>query len=126
MFYYTIIVVPIFSSLSPSTQHTPLPQAIPPIVGDHGTCVSVLIHFLHSTLHPHGYSVTTYWYFILSPVHPLPHTSVPSGNHQEAVCTHDSVSVLRVCLVCVLDSIVHRHVFFCHFIVHSFNLLFLK
>ena len=29
---YAITVVPIFPSVSPSTQHTPLPQAIPPLL----------------------------------------------------------------------------------------------
>ena len=61
----------------------------------------------------HGYSVTTYLYFLIpSPLHPLPHTLLPSGNHQNTLCIHDCVSVLRVCLICFLDLIVDRYVFF--------------
>ena len=64
---------------------------------------------------PHGYSVTTYLYFlILSPLHPFPHTLPSSANHQNALCIHDSVSVplfVSVCLVCFLDSIVESYVF---------------
>ena len=41
---------------------------------------------------------------------PIPPSPLPSGNHQNALCVHDSVSVL-VHLVCFLDSIVDRYVF---------------
>ena len=41
----------------------------------------------------------------------IPHTPLPSGNHQNALCIHDSVSVLLICLVCFLDSIVDRYIF---------------
>ena len=58
----------------------------------------------------HGYSVTTYLYFLIpSPLHPFSDTFLPSGNDQTPLCVHDSVSVL-VCLVCFLDSIVNRYV----------------
>ena len=57
----------------------------------------------------HGYSVTTSLYFLIpSPLHLLPRLPLSSGNHQN----HDSVSVLLVCLVCFLDSIVDRFIFF--------------
>ena len=60
----------------------------------------------------HGYSVTTYLYFLISsPLHPFPHNPLPSGNHQNALCIHDSVYVLLVCIVCFLDSIANRYVF---------------
>ena len=39
-------------------------------------------------------------------LHPL-----PSGNHQNTLCICDSVSVLLVCLVCFLNSVVDRYVF---------------
>ena len=54
------------------------------IVHVHGSCVWVLwlLHFLYCTSHPHGYSVTTYFYFLIpSPLHPFPYTPLPSGNH---------------------------------------------
>ena len=35
-----------------------------------------------------------------SPLWPLPCAPLPSGNHQNALCMHDSVSVLLVCLLC--------------------------
>ena len=46
-----------------------------------------------------------------SPLHPFSHMPLPPGNHQNTLCIHDSVSVLLVCLVCFLDSIVDRYVF---------------
>ena len=73
---------------------------------------SLLLHFLYCALHPHGYSVTTYLYFlILSTLHLFPHTTLPPGNNQNTLSIDDSVSVFPVCLVCFLDSIVHRYVF---------------
>ena len=84
------------------------------IVHVHGSCMQVLwlLHFLYCTSYPHGYSVTTYLYFLIpSPLHPLPYTPLSSGNHQNALHTHDSVFVLLVCLVCFLDSIADRSVF---------------
>ena len=86
----------------------------PTIVHVHGSCVLVLwlCHFLHCTVYPHGYSVSTYLYFLIpSPHHPFPHTPSQSVNHQNTLSIHDSVSVFLVCLVCVLDSIVDRFVF---------------
>ena len=53
-----------------------------------------------------------YLYFLIpSPLHPFPHTTLPSGNHQNVLHIHDSVSVLLVYLVCFLDSIVDKYVF---------------
>ena len=48
---------------------------------------------------------------IPSPLHPFPHTPLPSGNHQNTLHIHDSVSVL-LCLGCLLDSIIDIFVFF--------------
>ena len=92
----------------------PLPQEIPTILHVHVSCIYVLwlLHSLYCTVHPHGYSVNTYLYFLIpSPLHPFPHTPFPSGNHQNALHIRNSVSVL-VCLVCFLDLIVDRYVFF--------------
>ena len=53
----------------------------------------------------------SYLFILLNPL-PLqafPFTPLPSGNHQNDLCIHDSISVL-VCLVCFLDSIVGRFV----------------
>ena len=48
-----------------------------------------------------------YLYFLIrSILHPFPHASLPSGNYQNVLRIHDSVSVLLVCLICFLDSIV--------------------
>ena len=60
-----------------------------------------------------------------SPISPYP---LPSGNHQNVLYIHDSVFALPVCLVCFSDSIVDIvfNCIYCHFIVHSFDLLFLK
>ena len=48
-----------------------------------------------------------------------------SGNDQNAFCINDSVSDL-VCLVCFLDSIVNRFVFFAIFLFIVLNLFFLN
>ena len=125
---YFITVVLIFLPLPPSTEHPLLPQAIPtPLFMSMGHVYKFFGYSISYTVLyiPHGYSVTTYLYFLIpSPLHPLPHTLLPSGNHQNTLCIHDCVSVLRVCLICFLDLIVDRYVFFCHFIVHSFDILF--
>ena len=111
---YAITIVPIFPPLTPppSTPHS-LRQS-----PHHCSCPWVmctvlwLLHFLYCTVHPHGYSVTTYLYFFTpSPLHLFTHTHLPSGNHQNALYLHDSASVLLVCLVCFLDSIVDRYAF---------------
>ena len=107
----------------PSTQHPPLPQAIStPLFMSMGLW---LLRFLYCTLYPHGYSVTTYLYFLIpSPLHPFLHTL-----SQLATIKMLSVSMI-LCLflfpqffrfsgwqVCI----------YCHFIIRSFDLsLFLK
>ena len=96
-----------------STQQPTLPQAIPPVLfmSMGPGYVFWPLHFLYCTLHPHGYSVTTYLYFlILSPLYPFPYSPLPSGSHQNALCIHVSVSVL-FCLVCFLVSIVDGFIF---------------
>ena len=117
---YSITVVSISPPLPLSTQQPLLSQAIPPtIVHVHESWVWVLwlLYFLYYILHPYSYCVTTHsvlcalYILIPSPLHSFPYTPLLSGNHQNAFCTHNSVSVLLVCLVCFLDSIVHRYVF---------------
>ena len=104
-------------SLYPLHPAPSLPQAVPTplfIVHVHGSCIKVLwlIHFLCCTLHPRGYSVTTYLYFLIpSRLHSSSHIPLPYGNHQNALHTYDSVSVLLVCLVCFLDTFVDILVF---------------
>ena len=53
-----------------------------------------------------------YLFVLLNPLiySPIPSHPLPSGNHQNATCIHDSDSIL-LCLVCFLDSIVNRYVF---------------
>ena len=108
---YAITAVLIFPPLPLYTQHSLLPQAIPtPLFTSMGhACKFIGYSISHCTLHPHGYFVTTYLCFLISsPLHLFSHTCLPSGNHQNTLC----VSVLLVCLVCFLDSIVGRFVFF--------------
>ena len=90
---FFLLCLPLLSTPTPSgNPHT--------IVHVHGSCIQVLwlLHLLFSTVHPHGDSVTTYLYFLIpSPLHPFLHTPFPSGNHQNALCIHDCVSMLLVC-----------------------------
>ena len=103
---FFLLCLPLLSTPTPSgNPHT--------IVHVHGSCIQVLwlLHLLFSTVHPHGYSVTTYLYFLIpSPLQPFPHTCLPSGKHQSTLTIHDSVSVLLGCLVYFLESIVDRYV----------------
>ena len=100
-FYY-------FACLHPTP---PLPQAIPPtLIMSMGYVYKFFGYSISYNLHPHGDSVTTYLYFLIpSPLHPPIHIPLPSGNCQNTLHMHESVSVL-VCLVCFLDSI-DRYVF---------------
>ena len=118
-----------FSPFVPIHPASPTPSGNPPTIGHiHGSCIQVLwlLHLLYCTLHPHGYSITTYLHFLIpSPPHPFPHTLLPSGNHQNPLCIRDSVSSLLVCLNLVfqIQWFIGMYLFF---IVHSFDLLFLK
>ena len=106
MLFIVVLILPL---LPP-----PLSQAIPPppLFHVHGSHMYVpwLLNFLYCTLHPHGYSVTIYLYFLIpSTLHPFAHIALLSGNHQNVLRICDSVLVLLVCLV--LDLIVDRYVF---------------
>ena len=92
---YAITVVLIFLPLCPSTQQPPLPQAIPtPVFMSMGHMYKFFGYSIsYTVLHiPMANSVTTF--LIPSPLHPFPHTLLPSGHHQNALSIHDSVSVL--------------------------------
>ena len=54
-----------------------------------------------------------YLFVLLNPLtsSPIPPQPLPSSNLQKALRIHDSVSVLLVCLVCLLDSIVDKYLF---------------
>ena len=84
-----------FSPFVPIHPASPTPSGNPPTIGHiHGSCIQVLwlLHLLYCTLHPHGYSITTYLHFLIpSPPHPFPHTLLPSGNHQNSLCSHGSI-----------------------------------
>ena len=111
---YAITSVPIFPLCSPPPSTTHSLRQSHTIVHVHVSCVQLLwlLHFLYCTLHPHGYSVTTSLYILIpSPLHSFPLYLSPCGNHQSPLPIRNSVPVLRVCLVCFLDSIVDRHIF---------------
>ena len=54
----------------------------------------------------------SYQFVLLNPfiTSPVPLQPLPTGNYQNSLCIHDSVSALFVCLI-FLDSIVDRYVF---------------
>ena len=104
---YAITVVPIFPTLPPSIYPPNSLRQPHTIVNVSGSCICVLwlLYFLCCNLPPHDYSVTTNVYFLIPSVFPaIPLTPVPCGNHQNILCVYDSVSVLFVCLFCLLDS----------------------
>ena len=112
-----------FCSPPPST---PTPSGNPhPIVHIRGSCLGFL-----ATPFPILY-FTTLWLFcnylfvFLNPLtsSPIPLYHTQSGNHQNPLCIHDSVSVLLVCLVCFLDLLIVTYLlpFYC-----SYFDLFLK
>ena len=102
-----------FFPFAPPPTSTPIPSGNPhTIVLVHGSFRKVLGYSIPCTLHPHGYSVTTYLCFLIpSPLHPFPHTPLPSGSHQNALCIHDPVSVLLPALLST--SVGHGHVHTC-------------
>ena len=112
---YVLQLSQFFSPLSPSIYHPPQWCRQSP---HHCSCSWVMGISSLATPFPILY-FTSPWLFCkylfvllnaltssLIPPHPL-----PFGNHQNALCIDDSVSVLLVCLVC-LDSVVEK----CEFI----------
>ena len=69
-----------------------------------------------------------YLFVLFSPLasSPIPPKPVPSGNHQNTLHIHDSVSALLICLVCFLDSIVGRYVFLAILLLIVLICFFLK
>ena len=98
-----------FAPPPPSTLHSLRPSP------HHCSCPWVMHVSSLATSFPILYFISpllfsTYLYFLIpSLLHPFP-TPLPSDNHQNDLCVHDSVSVL-VCLFCFLDSVVDRYVF---------------
>ena len=110
---YAITVVPIFPPVTTSTQ---CPQSLRQSL-HHCSCPWIICVSSSAPPFPILY-FTSPWLFcdylfvLLNPLHSspiLPH-HLPSGNYQDALCIHDSVTVL-ICLVCFLDSVVDRYVF---------------
>ena len=111
--YYSCLIFP---PLPPSTQYPPPTSGNPTIVHVHGSCIGSL-----ATPFPTLYFTSPrlfsdyYLYFLLPsplcpfPHSPFPHSPFPPGTNQNTLCIHDSVSIL-ICLVCFLDSTVHRYV----------------
>ena len=109
---YTITVVLIFPPLTPSAQHPSLPQAIPP----------PLFMSMGHVYNFFGYSISyTVLYipmailYLFELLNPLTSSCItqhlpPIWQLSKHSCIHDSVSVLLVCLVCFLDSIVDKRV----------------
>ena len=110
---YAITVVLIFPFClpPPSTSH-PLRQSPHHCSCPWVMCISSLVTpspILHFTS---PWLICNYLFVLLNPLTSsrLPHSLLPSGNHQNALRIHDSVSVL-LCLVHLIDSIVDRCVF---------------
>ena len=110
---YAITVVPIFPPLFPSTQQPHSLRQSP----HHCSCPWVMcISSLAILLLP----ICT---LFPSPLHPYLHTPFPSGNHQNPLHIHDSVSVLLAQFVFWIQLLL---CIYCHFIVCTFGILFLK
>ena len=113
---YAITVVLTFPVCLPPpfTQYPSTPSGNSP---HHCSCPWVMCICSLTTSFPILYFVSPWllcnYLFVLNILtsSPIPPHPLSSGNHQNTLHIHDSVSVLLVCLVCVLDSIVDRYVF---------------
>ena len=111
---YAITIILIFPPLPALHQVPPLLQVIPHL------CWCPWVMHIRSLATPFPIMYfTSPWLFCnyLFVLHPLTSSSSPlhippSGNHQNTLCIHDSVSLLLVCLVCFLESTVNTFVFF--------------
>ena len=103
----------LFFPLCPLQAETPLPQAHPPLLMSMVMNVSSLASPFTILYFTSPWLFSNYLFILLNPFtsSPIP-ISLQSGNHQNALRIHDSVSVLLVYLVCFLDSVVVRHIFF--------------
>ena len=117
---------PSFPPLPHSTQPPALPQAVPaPVFMSLGHVYKFLAAPFPILYFTAPWLFCNYLFLPLNPLTPspiLPHP-LPSGNHQNVLHIHDSVSVL-VCLVCFFRFSCWWICIFCHFIVHSFDLFF--
>ena len=123
-----IIIVPIFCQLPPTTQHSLLPQAIP-------THLFMTMGHAYNFL---GYSISYTVLYIPMAILQLPicTSQSPHFTHSPNPTSHLStikmLSLSKILCQFLLfayffkDLIVDRFVFFSHFIVHSFDLLFLE
>ena len=93
---YAVTVAPIFPALS-SIQHRPLTQAVPTPL------FMSMVHCMDSLTAPFPilYFISTWLFYNYLFVLPNPLTSspilpypLPSGNHQNHLCIHDSVSLV--------------------------------
>ena len=105
---HAVTVVPILP-LVPLHFNTPHSLMQPQmIVHVHGSCIKVLrlLHFLYCTLHPHGYSVMTYLYFLIpSALHPFSPILLAHLATIKMLSVSMILSLFFVCLACFLDSI---------------------
>ena len=107
-----IKVVSVFSPLPPSTQYSPHSQAVPtPLFLFMGMHISSLATSFAILYFISPWLFCNYLFVLLNPLtsNPFLYIPLPSGNCQNAF--HNSVSVLIVCLVSFLDSVVDRCVF---------------
>ena len=113
--YILLIILLHLSQFFPLCPPLPFPQAIPALLfmstgREHINSLASSFPILYFTS-PQLFC--NYLFVLLNPLtsSPIP-PHLPSGRHQNTFYIHDSVSVL-VCLVCFLDSIVDRYVFYC-------------
>ena len=81
------------------------------VVHDLGSCMYVLWAAVFPTLYfTSPWLFCDYQFVLLNPFtfSTLPANPFPSGNHQNALCVCNSVSVLHACLFCFLDPVVDR------------------
>ena len=112
---HAIILVPIFTPLPPppialhSLRQSPQNCSCPWVMYIIRSLAtpSPVLYFISPWLFCNYLSV----FLFLSLLHPFSYTPLPSGNHQNALCIHYSISVLLIFLVCFLDLIVGRYAF---------------
>ena len=107
----TVFLIALFAPLPTDTPHS-LRQS-PIIVPVHQSCVHTLASPFPMLYFTSPWLFCNYLFVLLNPLtsSPIPSYPLPLGNHENTLCIHDSVSVLLVCLVCILDSIVNRYAF---------------
>ena len=107
LFYYSCPDFSHFAHFHPSTHHS-FKQFL------HDCSCPWVMHISSlASPFPVLYFTSPWLFVLLDPLtsSPFPYTPFPSGNHPNALCIHESVSVLLVCLLCFLDLVVDRYVF---------------